>query len=112
MGLTHDNLHCGPVRQRLAKVFLHIFVHEFFKELEEKEEKLGVVYQRNGRTVLTIVHDLIVEKVGEFETNSKTWSRVDVVEDKNIGKRWWRLGSGIGLVVILTCASDLANSYM
>jgi hypothetical protein len=106
---THDN---GPVHQRLAQVLLHIFVHEFDEELKKKENKWEILLQRNNRKVLTIVHDLIVEKVGEFETNSKTWSRQSVVENKNFGKRWWRLGSGIGLVVILTCASDLANSHM
>ncbi|EED17218.1 conserved hypothetical protein [Talaromyces stipitatus ATCC 10500] len=109
---THDNLHHGPVHQRLAQVLLYIFVHEFDKELQKREDKQEVVLQRNGRKMMTIVHDLIVEKVGEFEKNGKKWNRKDVVEDKNLGKRWWRLGSGIGFVVILTCASDLEKSHM
>jgi hypothetical protein len=109
---THKTFHHGSVHRRLAQVLLHIFVHEFDKELQEREDKQEVVLQRDGRSVLTIVHDLIVEQVGEFEKNSKKWNRLDVVEDKNLGKRWWRLGSGIGFIAILTCAPDLATSHV
>lgn len=109
---THNMFHPGSVHPRLALVLLHIFVHEFVKELGKREAKQEVVLQRNGRKIVTVVHDMILEKVGEYKRNGKKWKRQDVVDDKNLGKRWWRLGSGIGFVAILTCASDLATNHV
>ena len=80
--------------------------------MKERQDKGERFLKPNHRKPVTIAHVLIVENVSEFEENGKKPSRQNLVYHKNFGKRWWRLGRGIGLVVILTCPSALATSHM
>ncbi|KAL3705906.1 hypothetical protein TMatcc_006915 [Talaromyces marneffei ATCC 18224] len=109
---THESFHHESVYGRLAQVLLHIFVPEIKKEVKERQDRGERFLNPNHRKPVTIAHDLILENVSEFERNGKRPCRQNLVQHKNFGKRWWRLGSGIGLVVILTCSSDLATSHM
>ncbi|QGA17633.1 hypothetical protein EYB26_005308 [Talaromyces marneffei] len=97
-----DGSHGKSIHRRLAQIFLHIFVPLYAKELEERERN-GETFQRNGRRPITMAHDVIVESVG---SDLERWNRDRVVNSKNYGKRWWRLGSGIGIITALTCALD------
>ncbi|KAI7973362.1 hypothetical protein EIK77_000826 [Talaromyces pinophilus] len=90
------------IHRRLAQLLLYIFVSIFVKELEERE-KNGETFDRKGRKVITMAHDMIVECVG---SDLKMWNRGRVVDNKNYGKRWLRLGSGIGIITVLTCPPD------
>ncbi|KAF3404144.1 hypothetical protein DPV78_003414 [Talaromyces pinophilus] len=109
---THEIFHRESVYRRLAQVLLHIFVPEIKKAVKERQDKGEGFLKPTNRKPVTIAHDLIVENVNEFERNGKKPCRENLVNHKNFGKRWWRLGNGIGLVVILTCSSDLATSHM
>jgi hypothetical protein len=74
-------------------------------------EKNRETFHRNGRTPMTMAHDFIIERIGDL----KTWERDGrdgLVDSKNYGKRWWRLGSGIGIITVLTCAPDLVIGDM
>jgi hypothetical protein len=86
-----DGSHSKSIPRRLAQVLLYIFVHVYEKELKE-------TVHRNRRTPMAMAHDLIMERIA--------WNRNRLVDSKNYGKRWWRLGSGIGIITILTCAPD------
>ncbi|KUL82101.1 hypothetical protein ZTR_10070 [Talaromyces verruculosus] len=112
LGSTHESFYRESVYRRLAQVLLHIFVPEIKEEVKERQDKGERFLKPNHRKAVTIAHDLIVENVSEFEENGKKPSRQNLVDHKNFGKRWWRLGSGIGLVVILTCPSALATSHI
>ncbi|KUL81303.1 hypothetical protein ZTR_11409, partial [Talaromyces verruculosus] len=86
-----DGSHSKSIPRRLAQVLLYIFVHVYEKELEK-------TFLRNGRKPMAMAHDIIMERVA--------WNRNRLVDSKNYGKRWWRLGSGIGIITILTCSPD------
>lgn len=109
---THESFHDESVYRRLAQVLLHVFVPEIEKEVKGRQDRGERFLKPNHRKPVTIAHDLIVENVSECERNGKKLCRQNLVQHKNFGKRWWRLGNGIGLVIILTCSSDLATSYM
>ncbi|KUL81469.1 hypothetical protein ZTR_10369 [Talaromyces verruculosus] len=102
-----DGNHGKSIRRRLAQVLLHIFVPVYAKELEIRENE-GETFHRNGRRPMTMAHDFIIGRVGDLNTQD----RDRVVNSKNYGKRWWRLGSGIGLITVLTCAPDLVIGDM
>lgn len=86
-----DGSHGKSIARRLAQVLLYTFVAVYEKELEK-------LNHRNGRTPMAMAHDSIMERIA--------WNRNRLVDSKNYGKRWWRLGSGIGIITILTCAPD------
>lgn len=86
-----DGSHSKSIPRRLAQVLLYIFVHVYEKELKKS-------CLRNGRKPMAMAHDSIMERIA--------WNRNRLVDSKNYGKRWWRLGSGIGIITILTCAPD------
>ncbi|KUL81317.1 hypothetical protein ZTR_09983 [Talaromyces verruculosus] len=102
-----DGSHSKSIARRLAQVLLHIFVPVYAKELGMREQN-GETFHRKNRTSVTMAHDFIIERVGDLNTRD----RDRVVNSKNYGKRWWRLGSGIGLITVLTCAPDLAIGDM
>jgi hypothetical protein len=98
-----DGSYSKSIARRLAQVLLYMFVAVYKKELE--------TFHRNGRTPTTMAHDFIIERIGDL----KTWEGVGrdrIVDSKNYGKRWWRLGSGIGLITVLTCSPDLVIGDM
>lgn len=86
-----DGSHGKSIARRLAQVLLYTFVAVYEKELKK-------MFHRNGRTPMAMAHDFIMERI--------EWNRNRLVDSKNYGKRWWRLGSGIGIITILTCAPD------
>uniref|UniRef100_A0A093URC6 Uncharacterized protein n=1 Tax=Talaromyces marneffei PM1 TaxID=1077442 RepID=A0A093URC6_TALMA len=86
-----DGSHSKSISRRLAQVLLYIFVHVYENELEQ-------TFHRKSRTPIAMAHDSIMDRI--------TWNRNRLINSKNYGKRWWRLGSGIGIITILTCAPD------
>ncbi|KUL81290.1 hypothetical protein ZTR_10181 [Talaromyces verruculosus] len=86
-----DGSQSRSISRRLAQVLLYIFVHVYENELKQ-------TCHRNGRKPMAMAHDFIMERI--------TWNRDRLVNSKNYGKRWWRLGTGIGIITILTCAPD------
>ncbi|KAH8691917.1 hypothetical protein BGW36DRAFT_431159 [Talaromyces proteolyticus] len=108
---TDSNTHRKAILRRLARVLLHIFVAESVKELESRERN-GEVFDRNGRKMTTVAHDLIIEKIDRSRVDDQMCERSQISEAKSYGKRWWRLGSGIGIIAILVCAPDVAASYI
>ncbi|CRG89580.1 hypothetical protein PISL3812_06617 [Talaromyces islandicus] len=93
------------VHHRLAQILLHTFVAKVEQEIDMREGQ-GVFIPRKGRQNVIIAHDLTIAKVGIPERNGKKCNRKEIGDDKSYGKRWWRLGSGIGVVAVFTCASD------
>jgi hypothetical protein len=108
---TNNESHRRSISRRLARVLLHIFVPEFAKELALRECD-GEVFARNGRQMITVAHDLIIERIDPSGVDEQTCNRSQISEAKSYGKRWWRLGSGIGIIAILACAPDVAVNYM
>lgn len=98
-----DGSHHKSMHRRLAQVLLYLFAPVLAKELETREEN-GEVFHRNGLRPITMAHDMILERVN---SDLELWNRDRVVNSKNYGKRWWRLGSGIGMITVLTCPSHL-----
>lgn len=103
---THKGVYRKSVHRRLAQILLYSFVAEMEQGIVMSEGQ-GIFIPYKGRKPVTIAHDLTIAQVGISEMNGKKCNRKEIGEEKNHGKRWWRLGSGIGLVTVLTCSSDI-----
>jgi hypothetical protein len=111
---THNGVHRKSVHRRLAQILIYNFVAKLEQGIITDE--IHEVFSRydsgsKGDKPVTIANDLIIAKVGISETNGKKCNREEIGKEKSSGRRWWRLGSGIGVVTILACPSDL-NSLM
>ncbi|KUL81316.1 hypothetical protein ZTR_09982 [Talaromyces verruculosus] len=111
---THNGVHRKSMHRRLAQILIYNFVAEVEQGIITDE--IHEVFSRydsgsKGDKPVTIANDLIIAKVGISEKNGKKCNRVEIGKEKSSGRRWWRLGSGIGVVTILACPSDL-NSLM
>ncbi|OKL59328.1 hypothetical protein UA08_05006 [Talaromyces atroroseus] len=105
---THNGIHRKSIHRRLAQILLDNFVAEVEQEITTREGQ-GVFIRYDGgtgRKSVTVAHDLTIAKVGISEKNGKKCNREEIGKEKSPGRRWWRLGSGIGVVTVLTCPSD------
>jgi hypothetical protein len=96
---NRDIVPSQSVPRRLARVLLHVFAAEFIRELEEKERH-GEIFYRGGRTMTCIAHSFILDMI---TMDGWKYNRSHISDGKSLGKRWWKLGSGIGYIAILAC---------
>jgi hypothetical protein len=104
---THNGFHRRLVHRRLAHVLLQIFIPELEEKIATKGARGQLTFK--GRQPITIAHDSIIEKVGALVRDTEKCNRGHLVDCRSYGKRWWRLGSGIGIVAILAGSQDLAK---
>lgn len=90
------------VHRRLAQVIFFIFVNIIVERLNIRD-KNGEAIPRSGNNLTAVYHKSILASVGDLELNGKKCDTGHVSDCKNYGKRWWKLGSSIGIIAVLTC---------
>jgi hypothetical protein len=101
---TNNDMQRKSIHRRLARILLHICHDEYDKELDNTS------FNPQSRKPVTVAHDSIVALLRGFQVNGKECTRKYLSDNRNLGKRWWRLGSGIGIIHVLACAPHMAKS--
>ncbi|KAH8691825.1 hypothetical protein BGW36DRAFT_437369 [Talaromyces proteolyticus] len=107
---TNNDRQRKSVYRRLAQVLFFVFVENDVKQLD-KREKNGEVIAHNHRNFTGMAHKSILQEIGDLSVNGKNCSQEQISNNKSCGKRWWRLGSGTGIIVILAGGPGVAR-YM
>ncbi|QKX61671.1 uncharacterized protein TRUGW13939_08824 [Talaromyces rugulosus] len=107
---TNNDRQRKSVYRRLARVLFFIFVKNYVEQLEKREAN-GEFIDRHHRNLISIAHTTILQEVGDLSVNGKECAQKQISDSKSYGKRWWKLGSGIGIIAILAGGPDVAR-YM
>jgi hypothetical protein len=99
---TNNDEQQKSVHRRLAQVIFFVFVNISVDQLERRDQN-GETIHRCRNTLTTIFHKSILASVGDLAVNGKKCNLGHVSDCKNYGKRWWKLGSSIGIIAVLTC---------
>ncbi|RAO74328.1 uncharacterized protein BHQ10_010340 [Talaromyces amestolkiae] len=102
---TNNDMQRKSIHRRLARILLHVCHDEYDKELDNAS------FNPQSRKSVTVAHDSIVAQLRGFQVNGKECTRKYLSDNRNLGKRWWRLGSGIGIIHVLACAPRMAKSF-
>lgn len=100
---TNNGMQRKSIHRRLARILLHICLDEYDKELD------NTGFNPQSRKSITVAHDSILTQLHGFQVNGKGCTRDYLSNNRNLGKRWWRLGSGIGIIHVLACAPYMAK---
>ncbi|KUL81512.1 hypothetical protein ZTR_11379 [Talaromyces verruculosus] len=102
---TNNDMQRKSIHRRLARILLYICLSEYDKELDNTS------FNPRSRKSITIAHDSIVATLRGFQVDGKECTRKYLSDNRNLGKRWWRLGSGIGIIHVLACAPHMAKFF-
>ncbi|OKL59321.1 hypothetical protein UA08_05001 [Talaromyces atroroseus] len=102
---TNNDMQRKSIHRRLARILLYICLSEYDKELDNTS------LNPQSRKSITIAHDSIVAMLRGFQVNGKECTRKYLSDNRNLGKRWWRLGSGIGIIHVFACAPHMAKFF-
>lgn len=100
---TNNDMQRKSIHRRLARILLYIYLTAYDKELDMTR------VDRQTHKPITLAHDAILAQLHGFQVNGKGCTRKYLSDNRNLGKRWWRLGSGIGIIHILACAPHMAK---
>jgi hypothetical protein len=111
---TEEDTVVGPVRLRLARIFLYHYMEQ--KVLNIRTNGNMPSLRSRGKDVQSIVIDLTLDDI--YGRNNESDSllvgkqrRESLKTHKGIGKRWSFLAAHLGIGILLTCDPSL-ESYM
>lgn len=111
---TEEDTIVGPVRLRMARIFLYHYMEQ--KVLDIRTNCKMTNLRSRGKDVPSIVTDLILNDI--YGCNNESVSllvskqrRESLKTHKTIGKRWSFLAAHLGIGILLTC-DPILETYM
>lgn len=106
---TNNDEQRKSVYRRLARVLFFVFIENGVKQLDTRDKNKTI--PRRGHHLTTIFHKSILARVGDLGIHGKKCDASQISDSKSYGRRWWQLGSTVGIIAVLTCGAAEA-SYM